>query len=131
MEPIAKRRIHHSRASARCLPPPDGPAAAAQALRGAGPLQAVPARSQHEAHPQADVQISGHVTPHVRLHSRISPNRDAVMMSRSAAICPRGRCRPLWNVFLSCICLRFSEPASIYRHFACLLAVVAHRERKR
>lgn len=90
MEPVAKRRVHHSRASARCLPPPDGPAAAAPALRGPGPLQAVPAWGQHEAHPQADSQISRHVTDVVRL----SPTS---VVQRLAS--RRRRC-PVWNAFL-------------------------------
>lgn len=66
VEPVAKRRVHHSGASAGRLPAPDGPPPAPQALRGPGPLQAVPARGQHEAHPQAVAQIPRPVTdiPH-------------------------------------------------------------------
>lgn len=100
MEPVAKRGVHHSGASAGCLPPPDGAAAAAPALRGPGPLQTVPAGGQHEAHPQADAQILPHVTDHTRVYSRINTNSSAVMFHRSALTCRQRGCRPLWNFFL-------------------------------
>lgn len=79
MEPVAKRRVHHSGASAGCLPAPHGPAAAAQTLRGPGPLQAVPAGGQHEAHPQASAQTPGPVTDHVRVYALIKTSGSPVV----------------------------------------------------